>query len=71
MGAAVRPFIAARGVKFHVDLQGINTMLLKNAGLAAENILDSGLCTYCHSGEFWSHRVTHGRRGVQAGVICL
>lgn len=71
MGAAVRPFIAARGVKFHVDLQGINTMLLKNAGLAAENILDSGLCTYCYSGEFWSHRVTHGRRGVQAGVICL
>ena len=71
MGAAVRPFIAARGVKFHVDLQGINTMLLRNAGLAAENILNSGLCTYCHSDEFWSHRVTHGRRGVQAGVICL
>ena len=71
MGAQVRPFIEERGVKFHVDLQGINAMLLKNAGLAPENIIDSGLCTYCHSDEFWSHRVTHGERGVQAGIICL
>lgn len=71
MGALVRPFIEERGVKFHVDLQGINAMLLGNAGLAPENIIDSGLCTYCRSDEFWSHRVTHGERGVQAGVICL
>lgn len=71
MGGAVRPFIAPRGEKFHVDLQGINAMLLEEAGLARENIVDSGLCTYCRSEEFWSHRVTNGKRGVQAGMICL
>ena len=71
IGAQVRPFIAERGEKFHIDLQGINAMLLKSAGLAPENIIDSGLCTFCRSDEFWSHRATHGKRGVQAGVICL
>lgn len=71
LGAAVRPFVETRGAKFHVDLQGVNRMLLRQAGLDEENIIVSGLCTYCHSDEFWSHRVTHGERGVQAGVICL
>lgn len=71
MGDQVHPFVQARGEKFYVDLQGINAMLLRGAGLDAGNIIDSGLCTYCHSDEFWSHRVTHGERGVQAGIICL
>lgn len=71
MGAQVQPFIREKGPKFHVDLQGINTMLLQSAGVRAENIVNSGLCTYCHSDEFWSHRVTKGERGVQAGIICL
>lgn len=71
MGSLVGPFIEERGPKFHVDLQGINAMLLARAGLRAENIIDSGLCTYCRSDEFWSHRVTQGARGVQAGVICI
>ena len=46
MGERVHPFIAEKGVKFHVDLQGI-------------------------ADEFWSHRATHGHRGVQGGIICL
>lgn len=71
MGACVRPFIEERGPKFHVDLQGINALLLRQAGVSPENIINSGLCTYCHSDEFWSHRVTRGERGVQAGIICL
>lgn len=71
MGARVRPFIQTRGPKFHVDLQGLNAQALADAGVLRENIVDSGLCTFCHSDEFWSHRVTRGRRGVQAAVICL
>lgn len=71
MGTAVRPFIEQRGAKWFIDLQGINASQLGQAGLLPENIIDSGLCTYCHSDEFWSHRVTHGVRGVQAGVISL
>ena len=71
LGALVRPFIAEKGPKFHVDLQGIGVKLLENAGLAPENVIDSGICTMCHADEFWSHRATHGLRGVQGGVICL
>ena len=71
LGACVRPFITARGPKFHVDLQGVNALLLRQAGLRPENIVDSGICTRCECGEFWSHRATNGRRGVQAGVISV
>lgn len=71
MGEAVHPFIEKRGAKWFVDLQGINASLLASAGLAAGNIIDSGMCTYCMSDEFWSHRVTKGVRGVQAGIISL
>ena len=60
-----------KGPKFHVDLQGIGVNLLQDAGLSAENVIDSGICTMCHSDEFWSHRVAHGVRGVQGGMICL
>lgn len=71
LGAQVRPFIAERGAKFHVDLQGINAALLQSAGLLPENVIDSGICTMCCADEFWSHRKTNGVRGVQAGVLCL
>lgn len=71
LGSSVRPFIKEKGEKFHVDLQGIGVSLLQSAGLAAENIIDSGICTMCCSDEFWSHRKTKGVRGVQGGLICL
>lgn len=71
MGKRVEPYITRRAEKYHVDLQGVNAMELRQAGLREENIIDSGLCTMCESDCFWSHRATQGRRGVQAGVICL
>lgn len=71
LGDLVLPYIARNKEKFHVDLQGINAAQLKNAGLRAEHIIDSGICTMCESDVFWSHRVTNGKRGVQAGMICL
>lgn len=71
MGERLHPFIAEKGVKFHVDLQGIGVRLLTDAGLSPENVIDSGICTKCCADEFWSHRATHGHRGVQGGIICL
>ena len=71
LGALVRPYIAEKGPKFHVDLQGIGVKLLQDAGLSPENVIDSGICTMCHADEFWSHRATHGLRGVQGAAICL
>nr|WP_297174383.1 polyphenol oxidase family protein [uncultured Agathobaculum sp.] len=71
LGALVRPYIRQKAEKFHVDLQGIGVFLLQAAGLLPENVIDSGICTMCHSDEFWSHRKTSGLRGVQGGMICL
>ncbi len=71
IGEKVRPFIQEKGPKFHVDLQGVGAMLLRDAGLKTENVVDCGICTMCSHDEFWSHRKTNGIRGVQAGVICV
>ena len=69
MGEAVAPFIQPRGKKFFLDLQGINREQLEHCGV--QNIVDSGMCTKCMHDTFWSHRATHGNRGVQAGIIML
>ncbi len=69
MGAAVEPYIEKRGEKYFIDLQGINVLRLREAGV--RDITDSGLCTKCMHDEFWSHRATQGHRGVQAGIIML
>lgn len=69
MGESVTPFIQPRGKKFFLDLQGINREQLESCGV--RNIVDSGMCTKCMHDTFWSHRATHGNRGVQAGVIML
>lgn len=71
MGAAVGAHIRKKGAKFHVDLQGIQVDTLRRAGLHPDHIINSGICTRCQSDLFWSHRATNGKRGVQAGVICL
>lgn len=57
--------------KYHVDLKGVNTALLRRAGVREENIDIDPDCTYCLPEKYWSHRVTAGRRGSQAAVIQL
>ena len=69
MGPAAEPFIEKRGAKYWIDLQGINQMHLEQAQVGT--IVESGLCTKCMHEEIWSHRATHGLRGVQSGVIML
>lgn len=71
LGDMVLPYVKRRQDKFHVDLQGINAAQLRQAGLREAHIIDSGICTMCERDVFWSHRATSGRRGVQAGIICL
>lgn len=69
MGDAVLPYIRQANGKYWIDLQGINAAHLRNAGVL--HIHDSGICTKCRSEEFWSHRATNGKRGVQGGMILL
>lgn len=67
LGEAAKPFISARGNKFHVDLKQINALWLRRSGVV--NIEISSHCTACSSDLFWSHRVTKGNRGSQGAII--
>lgn len=57
--------------KFTVDLKGLNSLILRKAGVPDENIDISPECTMCSHEKYWSHRYTRGIRGVQASVIML
>lgn len=66
-GSEVEPYMEKRGEKYHLDLKGINAMILRRAGVKHIELSDA--CTYCEPGRFWSHRVTRGERGSQGAVI--
>ena len=57
--------------KFHVDLWGCNRQFLLDAGVTAENIHSSGICSMENSDLIFSHRKTRGHRGGNAAVLCL
>ncbi len=46
-----------KGKQYTIDTVLLNRILLKNIGLLDKNIIDSGLCTMCHSDMFHSRRV--------------
>jgi len=52
-----------RGEKFMLDLPEINRQQLLGAGLKAEQIEMSGICTSCESERFFSYRKTGGCSG--------
>ena len=64
---AVGPAIS----KFMLDLLETNRQILVKAGVKAENITLSDLCTRCNSDLLWSHRATNGQRGTMCAVMCL
>lgn len=58
--------------KYNIDTTLINKLILQEAGLVPENIMDSGICTVCHSDLFHSYRVDKeqsGRNGAFIGMI--
>ena len=65
LGEEARDFF--RGER--VDLKGFNRRLLERSGVREIEV--SPVCTMCSHDTHWSHRYTHGERGVQAGVIVL
>ena len=64
---AAAPFIRTVEEKFRVDLKGVNEFLLRRAGVTCIDV--STECTACNPDRFWSHRVTHGKRGSLAALI--
>lgn len=57
--------------KYDIDLWRVIWATLTQAGIKAENISVSGICTCCNSSRLFSHRATKGRRGTMAGMIAL
>ena len=73
MGESARAYIdpLPQEGKFRVDLKGLNAFRLEQAGLNPDHIAVSPDCTVCLCDKYWSHRVTHGIRGSQVGLIQL
>jgi len=61
--------VTYRNKKYMVDLKESNRLQLHRAGV--NEIMISDECTFCLSEKYWSHRITKGRRGSQAGIIII
>jgi len=57
--------------KWHVDLGEANRRQLIEAGVPRGQIATAGMCTACHSEEFFSHRAQAGRAGRFGAVVAL
>ena len=58
--------------KYNIDTTLINKIILKEAGLQEENIIDSNICTVCNSDLFHSYRIDKeksGRNGAFIGIL--
>lgn len=67
LGEEGKRFIRKTGVKFHVDLKGVNRELLTRAGVKHIDVSEE--CTACEPDRFWSHRVVGSARGSLAALI--
>ena len=57
--------------RFYADLPEMNRHLLLSAGVKPENVNICVSCTSCESDAFFSHRASHGKRGLMMGGIIL
>jgi YfiH family protein len=57
--------------KFQLNLWRANYHVFLDAGITAENIHISEVCTCCNSDMLFSHRASHGKRGTLAAFLML
>lgn len=62
-------FVYDGGDKYHIDLWEVNRRVLLSAGIRADNVTVTDLCTRCYPDLFWSHRKTGPARGSLAAFI--
>ncbi|MGM0369893.1 MAG: polyphenol oxidase family protein, partial [Bacillota bacterium] len=55
--------------KWRLDLAKANRIQLEEIGVEATNIINSNLCTSCHSNLFYSYRRDKGQTGRMASLI--
>ena len=59
------------GEKYMIDLLETNKQILMSAGVPAERIIKSDVCTRCNADLIWSHRATGGRRGGMCAILSI
>lgn len=64
-------YIRMHDGRFHADIAGLNSALLRREGVRYTHIDMSDFCTCCHPELFYSHRFSHGKRGAMLSVISL
>lgn len=57
--------------RFHLDLSGVNSRILEEAGLPQEHIFPLSLCTSCRRDLFYSYRAERSRTGRMLSLIML
>lgn len=57
--------------KFLIDTTKINQRILEKVGLKVENIIDSGICTVCHSDLIHSYRADREKSGRNIAIMML
>lgn len=62
-------YVNISDTKWKVDLKGIITQQLKEAGLKEDNIHNCGICTKCRNDLFFSYRGDNGKTGSMAAFI--
>jgi YfiH family protein len=56
-------------VKWHIDLKGIITHMLIDAGVNAQKICNANICTKCNKDVFFSHRGDKGKTGSMTAIM--
>lgn len=55
--------------KYNIDTTLINKLILQEVGVLSENIIDSDICTVCHSDAFHSYRTDKEKSGRNGAFI--
>lgn len=63
--------IEQKNNKWHIDTILINKIILKQAGLIEENIVDSGICSVCNKDIIHSFRAEGENYGLSTAIISL
>jgi len=68
-GADTESLLEAHGDRIHLDLWKANQLTLEEAGVKQVEI--AGICTACHTDDWFSHRGEKGRTGRFGAMIAL
>lgn len=64
-------YVDDKNGKYHIDLWEVNRRYLLRAGVTADNITVTDVCTRCHPDMLWSHRYCGNDRGSLAAFIAI